>query len=657
MSTKTTLLGIFFLLASLISTAQIKFGDITQEYFDKDYTYLDSTASSVVLYDYGKSEFIYSPSRGFEIETEYHVIKKILKESGLSEGSLTIEYYDKTRLDAENVFAVKGITYNMVDGKLKETKLGKKEVYIERGETYSSKKISLPDVKVGSIIEYTYTRQTPLSTYNKPRTWSFQTDEPVVWSEYNITIPSYFYYQIIFGGYIPLEVNEQETVNTSITGAGLNGKGLRYRFGVKDAPAFKNEAYITTASDYVSKVEFELSSISFPNQPVKDYNTTWDQLDNTLKNSDKWSEALNTNSFYNDEIEHIREMTDPMEKIIAVHDYMTDNYKWTESTGLFPQKTLRYTFKEKEGSATELNILANSILRSVGIKANPLILSTRSNGKINTVYPLMDKFNYTLSCINLDGKKILFDVTDPLLETGAIPAFCVNGTGREISEYGSEFVEITPTMGFYEFEEISASIDPEEGILSGNYSSTNTGYNARDLRASLKETSEEKYEEELTKSLSEWEISSFAVEEENDIAKPIKVGYSFQKEDVGIMPDMIYLSPLLSGQLKENPFKKKDRQFPVDIGHSTASMVKATYDIPEGFEVEELPQSTSIALPDKGGKFMFAVQELNNQIVVFSRINLNKTQYAAAEYPYLKEFYDRIVEKHAEQIVLARIEE
>ncbi|KPM47989.1 DUF3857 domain-containing protein [Jiulongibacter sediminis] len=657
MQKKHNFLLLLTLFCGLAQAQELEFGEVKPSEFTQTYSNLDSTASSIVLYDYGDSQFIYSPSRGFEIETLVHVRKKILKESALDEASINVNFFDESRTSGENIYKIKGATYNLENGEVVESKLGKKEVYYDRGERFSTKKFSLPDVKVGSIIEYTYIRQTPLNTYNKPRTWSFQSDKPVVWSEYNITIPSYFYYQIIMGGYLPLTVNEREQISMTIQGTDLMANAMKYRFAVGNAPAFKDEPYITTSSDYVSKVEFELSSISFPNQPVKDYNTTWEQLDKTLLESDRWGEGLLNQSFLKEEVAQFATMEDQSEKLKAIHAYLVKNYKWNKTVGLFPQENMRKVHSEKEGTASELNLLANAFLRSAGFSANPIILSTRNNGRINTVYPLMDKFNYTMACVNLDGKKILFDITDPLLPMGVIPAICINGFGREISEFGNEFVPLESAQGYYEYEEISATINPDDGIISGTYTTNELGYPANLLRKTFEEMDNEEFEEKIRENHSEWEISDFQSSNIENIDEAATISYKFSKEDGGVMPDIIYLSPLMTGQIKDNPFMRKERQFPVDFGHVTNQMVKAEYVIPEGFIVEELPKPATVMLPDKGGKFMYFVQNQNGKLTVFSRLNLFKSEYSAQEYAYLREFYDLIVEKHAEQIVLNRVEE
>ncbi len=80
----------------------------------------------------------------------------------------------------------------------------------------------------------------------------------------------------------------------------------------------------------------------------------------------------------------------------------------------------------------------------------------------------------------------------------------------------------------------------------------------------------------------------------------------------------------------------------------------ATYTLPTGYIVEELPKPLALGLPNNGGRFTYQVQQKGNQLEVVSRITIRKPIFMAAEYVLLKEFYDKILLKHGEQVVLVK---
>ena len=70
-----------------------------------------------------------------------------------------------------------------------------------------------------------------------------------------------------------------------------------------------------------------------------------------------------------------------------------------------------------------------------------------------------------------------------------------------------------------------------------------------------------------------------------------------------------------------------------------------------------MPKAESILLPNNGGRFLFSCVNENGELKITSKITLKKAIYSSEEYRFLREFYSRIVSKHAEQIVLKRKDE
>lgn len=617
---------------------------------------IDSTADAEVLMDHAIIEYEYDNRLGFSYRTFVHKRIKIYKSSALDRGNFSIPLYNKSSANGELISNFKGITYNIENGKMVKDDLSRKSIVQEKvTDTYSQKKISMPNVKEGSVIEYQYQLTTPLNVLNSPRTWYFQTDIPVKSSQLDITIPSHFYYQVMMGGYLSLDLNERENVTVDMSNATLNTNGTRYLFGVKNAPAFKDEKFITTESDYISKIDFELSSISIPNQLEQNFNESWESLDQTLLASESWGKNFSSSKDIRELAAKYQGLNSDEEKTKAILNYVTRNIKWNDEIRLWGKENAKRVLEDKTGNSSQLNILLCSILREAGIEANPVIMSTRKNGRINTTYPLLDRFNNTIVAVKLGEEWKFMDATYPLSKPGELPERCLVGIGRMITKDKGEFVEIKANDRYSEMTVVKAKIYPEDGKIVGDYSESASGILGHALKVMYKESGEEELVKSIKASQEDWNIENVELENFDKDASSVTIKAHFEQEEGGVMPDMIYMPAILISKVEENPFKKKERMFPVNFGHKTSKTFQAEYEIPEGFQVEALPQSISLAMPAGEGRFMFTVQEKENKIVVMSRIVLKKSEYTANEYPYLKEFYAKIVEKHAEQIVLSQI--
>lgn len=98
-----------------------------------------------------------------------------------------------------------------------------------------------------------------------------------------------------------------------------------------------------------------------------------------------------------------------------------------------------------------------------------------------------------------------------------------------------------------------------------------------------------------------------------------------------------------------------NRKYPVDFSSPIEETFKATYQIPKGYVVEEVPKNIKMTLSEDGGMYSFLIRSTpDGKLMVSSRLVINKTTFYAEEYDGLKQFFDQIIAKHAEQIVLKK---
>ncbi|HLZ17778.1 MAG TPA: hypothetical protein VKQ08_12090, partial [Cyclobacteriaceae bacterium] len=117
---------------------------------------------------------------------------------------------------------------------------------------------------------------------------------------------------------------------------------------------------------------------------------------------------------------------------------------------------------------------------------------------------------------------------------------------------------------------------------------------------------------------------------------------------------IIYINPFVSSRIEENPFKSEAREYPVDYGNKVERTYLCKLTVPDGFSVDELPKSRVLALPENAARYAYNITQLNNVISITSSFQVNKTLFVQTEYGGLREFYNQVVAKQAEQIVLKK---
>ncbi len=628
----------------------LKFGNASPEDVKMKVYAKDSSADAVVLYDIGETNFE-SMGGNIYITQTIHEQIKILKKSALDRGSIKISTRRMPGAVPEYLSDIKGFTYNDNNGSPTKDKLTKDMIFEEKESNNSiANKISMPNIKEGSLIEYTYRKHTPFSINSNPTTWYFQQDIPVQRSDYKVTIPNYFFYRMIMNGYLSLDENTNRETNINE----FNTFGTEYHFVVENAPAFRDEPYITTEADYLSKIDFELASVNWPNVLVKDFSLDYNNLNKTLLENDNFGQQITRTGFLKDVAKVIKlSNKDTTSQLKAAVDYIIKNMKWNESNSLY-SNGLKRILDKKTGDAGDINLLLIALLREIGFDANPVILSTRSHGRIHEQYALMRRFDYVVAHIDQNGKDLLIDATDEYLKVGMLPYQCLNHQGWLVHPSTPRFVSLEPIERDIEFEKAEIKID-EEGEMKGLFTKSYSGYSASSARQVFKKEGKEKFLEEVKKAKTNWVISKADYANESDLSVPMEAKYEVQMSDfVTKAGNMMYLKPMISEGHSENPFKDTERNYPIDFAMPIDETFMASYEIPAGYSAIEVPKSIAMNLPEGGGKFTYAVSAKENKITISSRISFRKTIYSADEYGSLKAFYDQIVKKHNEQIVLKK---
>ncbi|MEZ0129991.1 DUF3857 domain-containing protein [Flavobacterium sp. LBUM151] len=147
----------FFLSIFTISAQEFKLGKVSVAELEEKKHPKDTAAVAAILYKKGTSHFDYNQNDGFVLMTEVETRIKIYKKEGYSYANQTIGYSISGN-SKENVQISDAVTYNLVGGKVEKTKLKSDGTFDEAvSKFYGRKKITLPNVKEGSVIEYRYT--------------------------------------------------------------------------------------------------------------------------------------------------------------------------------------------------------------------------------------------------------------------------------------------------------------------------------------------------------------------------------------------------------------------------------------------------------------------------------------------------------------------
>lgn len=666
---KVFILAILFL-TTLSFSQNHDLGKVTIEELKEKVCPIDTSAVAAVLFNVGKTSFGYDESGFFSI-TEVQTKIKIYKKEGLDFANQSVRFYTGSE-PAEKVTFSKAITYNLNNNEIEKTKLKSDGEFIDKKNKYNSvKKVTFPNVKVGSIIEFKYELKS--SYFSNFPDWKFQTVIPTVYSEYKTAIPEYYFYNPLMKGSLTpkttttigtnsavifdrgnehLNLNHSNTLHTSQK---IEFKEKITTYVLENVPALKDESYVNNIENYTATVMHELSGVQFPGSIYKSYATTWESVTKSIYDNDKFGSELNKDSYFEDDLNTIiNGVASNDERLVKVFDFVKSRMNWNEFNSVYCDDGVKMAYKTKTGNVAEINLILVAMLRKAGLNANPVLVSTRANG-ISFV-PSRTAYNYVIAGVENNGQMLLLDATSKNSSPNILPIRDLNWFGRLIKKDGaSATIDLMPKSNSKDVVNIMASITPQ-GEINGKIREQYFDYNAFVYRNNNNNISKESYIEKLEKRHQGLEIEELDVQNSNDLSQPIVENYSFKSTNsVEVIGDKMYVSPFLFFTKSENPFKQETREYPIDFVYPDQEKFNISLSIPQGYAIDVLPAPKAVSMPDNLSNFKYNITSNNNQVQIVYTFDTNQAIIGSEYYETLKNFYKEIIDKQTEKIVLKKI--
>ena len=366
----------FFLNSRPQDRSPVKFGKISAADLKTKIYGIDSSASAVIIADIGSSEITGNLKGWFSIEFKHFKRIHILNKNAYTLANVEILLYAEG-LNEEKLGDLKAHTYNLENGKVVETKIDvKNSVYRSiLDKNHIVRKFAFPAIKEGSIIEYEYTISSDFIFNLQP--WKFQGDHPVLWSEYKVSIPDFFYYVFLQQGEIKktqtkrqqsFRVMDARTAGNSATETFIGGIN-DYRMIMKNILPLKEESFTSALDNHIAKVEFQLAEFRRPLEP-QNIMGDWEDVCETLLKDDNFGGQLNKdNGWMNEELKiAMGKAANEEEKAKNIYKYLRDNFTCTNYNRLYADQLLKNVLKNKKGSEAEINLAIAPAISSFDIE-------------------------------------------------------------------------------------------------------------------------------------------------------------------------------------------------------------------------------------------------------------------------------------------------
>ena len=610
-------------------------GNIRREEIDLKECSFDKEAEAVVLVDEAFSNY----NDQYNVLTYHHTRIKILKDKGIEHSNITIPFYRKDEF--EYIDQIQGVTLNTgADGTVESVPLEKKSIYTEKtNEFWGKVKFAFPAVKTGSVIEYTYqsTRK-----YYDLKDWEFQWPIPVMQSKYKVVILpiAEFTYSVQKHSDYKIDIKPNKDEGS-------------ISFEMNNIPGLEKEPFMDAREDYVQKVVFQLSRDVSRGYEHKFVNT-WPDLARFVMNHQDFGGQLGkdlagTEGF----IQEVKLLPSQFAKMKKTYDYVRQSMSWSGITSKFSVEGIKSAWNKKTGTNGEINLILINLLKSVDVDVDPVLVSERDNGKVNTTYPFLDQFNTVYACVTIEGKNFFLDATNKYTPAHIIPFDILNTTGFIVNRKNSKFITIKDDQFQYS-EQISINANMgADGKLAGKAFIQSRDY-ARVIKLAGYKPNREKYIENFfTKKEDGISIGNFKTTNEDNDSLPLTQEFDFTIP-VNASGDYQFINLNLFVGEKSNPFISNNRFSNINFGYRQKILLTIVMDLPADYIVDALPKPLRMVTPDKSLVFQKWVTSEAGKINASCQLEINKGLFEADEYSMLKEFYKRMFDSMNEQLVLKK---
>ena len=634
----------------------LKWGKPTDEELKMTSYAPDPEAEAVVLCS--ETQLRYDLTSGsFKLKRSTKKRIKVLKEEGKDKANGGISYmYNGHRLgQCEYLAKLKATAYNMVEGKLVKTKMeGDMVNHEDVTKTLRLTKFTVPQVTVGTVIEVECEIESDF--FSDIDDWVAQDDIPVLYTSFDITVPEYFSFHVDERGFHTLERKIEDTNMTIAAGSGegiLHCGGKHYRFVGRNLPALRQKKLLYAPESYGQRVSMELSAIQIPGIMTKYFTADWNDVDKGLLDDDEFGGRLGKNPLKTEMQEAgVATISDPKERIMAIYRLLKDRVKWNEKYNLYAESAGK-VLKERSGSNASINFILINMLKDAGFEAYPAVMRSRDMGFLTVSRATAKEFNTFVVAVKVGDS---YSYLDGSIEDGwldVLPDHMLVDRARIVSkDKSAEWVDLRGVSESKSRSMVKGELQPD-GTLKADIQTKFTGLEAASLRHDFRTaTDSATFVSELAQKLN-CEIESLTLANHHGLGPDVERNMHVTKQ-CDAAGDMIYLNPWVLNVMSENPLTEEQRTLPVEFPYLYTDNLTSIITLPEGYVVDELPQSLIIKSED--GKLSCLIASSADGSTLSSRcqIQVGKLFFAPEEYPFVKNFLDEVYKRLQDVIVIKK---
>jgi Domain of Unknown Function with PDB structure (DUF3857)/Transglutaminase-like superfamily len=582
--------------------------------------------------------------------SEYNYLRiKILTEEGRSNANIVIPF-EKGRINVSGIKArtirPDGSVVNF-DGKIFENT-------VEKSKTlkYLAKTFTMPEVEVGSIIEYHF---------------NYDFEDNYIFSSHWTLSEELFTKRAVFNlkPYLRYPWTVQWSYPAGLpkgTDPAKEGPDHVIRMTAQNIPAFQIEDHMPPPSALKFRVDF-IYHDEMPEQDVEKY---WKKFGK--KQNDRIESFIDKRKAMEQAVAQIVSPNDsPEEKLRKIYartqrirNLSYEVHRSEEEIKRDNQKVIKDVeelWNAGYGSGSDITWLFLALARAAGFEAYPVLVSNRREYFFIKERGNNRELNANVVLVKLNGKDMYLDPGAAFTPFGLLPWVETGTPGLKLDKDGGSWVETgLPDSGASHIERTANLRLTSEGVLEGRMKLTFTGLEALSRRIEERnqdDTERKKFLEEQVKeyipagtevelsSKPDWSASEAPLVAEFDLKVPGWVGSAGRRA----------LFPVgLFGATEKHMFEHAGRVWPVYFAYPYKMIDDLTVELPLGWQVGSLPKD--IDQNAKAAEYQLKLENKNGNLHVRRELRCDLMMVPKETYPALRSFFQYVRTQDDQQVVL-----
>jgi hypothetical protein len=588
---------------------------------------------------------------------------KVLTEAGKEFANVELKSYDTRDYGGYTVNAIAGRTIHP-DGTIVPFTGKPFDKLIEKGQDFKemAKVFTMPDVEVGSIIEYRYELRYDDNLIFSP-SWFVQSDlftrkahylwNPLTWTGQDGNHP-----RIAFA-WTPILPKGVELKRTDVPGSEISPGQIKMELNISNVPPAPSDEFMPPIESLSYRVLFYFSDYHSNDEFWKNEGKSW------AKDRDKF---IGPDSKVKAAVKDLAAATDtPEQKLRKIYAAVMKLENTTfsrerstaeeKSQGLGEIRNADDIWERKRGSDRQLAQLFVAMARAAGMKAYLMGVVDRDRNMFLPYYLSLSQFDDDIAIVNVDGKDQYFDPGQRYCPYGQLAWKHTQVQGLRQTDGGAA-LGLTPGQGYKDSrtDRIATLSMDERGEGTGTVTMTYRGAPALSWRQNYLRGDATSLNHDLQAAMEKllpggMDVKVKSVDKLEDYEEPLVIKFDVKGQIASSTGKRLLVPSDIFEADTKPAFPHAKRELPVyfDYANSVLDAVRITF--PATLGIESLPVGDQSQF-EKTAVYVLQVESTPTSVTVRRNLLIADIIVDLKQFPELRTFYNKFESKDQEPFVL-----